>query len=57
MSESLPVQEHLSDSDLLAEVKRLAGSERLAVAKLVSVLHLAEHAAFNRIEPARAARR
>jgi hypothetical protein len=82
MSESLPVQEHLSDSDLLAEVKRLAGSERLAVAKLVSalaefdarrlylgqgcssmftyctqVLHPAEHAAFNRIEPARAARR
>jgi HNH endonuclease len=82
MSESFPVLEHLSDSDLLAEVKRLAGCEQLAIAKLVSalaefdarrlhlgqgcssmftyctqVLHLAEHAAFNRIEAARAARR
>ncbi len=82
MSESLPVQEHLSDSDLLAELKRLAGCERLAIANLLSalaefdarrlylgqgcssmftyctrVLHLAEHAAFNRIEAARAVRR
>ena len=76
------VPEHLSDSQLIAEVTRLATVERQAIAELVSalaeldarrlylgqgcssmftyctqVLHLAEHAAFNRIEAARAARR
>ena len=82
MDESSVVHEHLSDHDLLAEVTRLASSERQATSKLVSalaeldarrlylhqgcssmftyctqVLHLAEHAAYNRIEVARAARR
>ncbi len=82
MDASIPVLQHFSDSDLLAEVSRLSGSERAAIANLVSalgeldarrlylgqgcasmftyctqVLHLAEHAAFNRIEAARAARR
>src|SRR6476646_8435486 len=72
----------LADPDLIAEVSRLAASERQATSALVSalaeldarrlylgqgcssmftyctqVLHLAEHAAFNRIEAARAARR
>lgn len=72
----------LSDCELLAEVKRLAASERQATACLVAslaefderrlylgegcsclftyctqVLHLSEHAAYNRIEAARAARR
>ena len=76
------VLKQLSDGDLLAEVNRLANSERTAIANLVAalgemdarrlylgqgcssmftycthVLHLAEHAAFNRIEAARAARR
>jgi hypothetical protein len=71
-----------SDRDLLAEVSRLAASERQAIARLVAslaevdarqlylnegysslftyctqVLHLSEHAAYNRIEAARAARR
>ena len=70
-----------SDRDLLAEVSRLAASEREAMARLVAslaevdarlylsegcssmftyctqVLHLSEHAAYNRIEAARAARR
>jgi hypothetical protein len=71
-----------SDPDLLAEVTRLAASEREATARLVAslaevdarrlylsegcsslftyctqVLHLSEHAAYNRIEAARAARR
>ena len=82
MNASIPVLEHLSDSDLLAVVSRLRDSERAAIANLVSalgeldarrlylgqgcssmftycsrVLHLAEHAAFNRIEAARAAGR
>ena len=76
------VLKHLSDCDLIAEVNRLAKSERTAIANLVAglgemdarrlylgqgcssmftyctqALHLAEHAAFNRIEAARAARR
>ena len=71
-----------SDRDLLAEVSRLAASEREATARLVAslaevdarrlylsegcsslftyctqVLHLSEHAAYNRIEAARASRR
>ena len=82
MRERFHVPEHLSDPELIAEVTRLAASERKAIAELVSalaeldarrlylgegcssmftyctqVLHLAEHAAFNRIEAARAARR
>src|SRR5262249_17429453 len=82
MCESIRLLKHLSDPELLAEVKRLAESERLTMAHLVSalaeldarrlylgqgcssmftyctqVLHFAEHAAFNRIEAARAARR
>jgi 5-methylcytosine-specific restriction endonuclease McrA len=77
-----PVPAHISDPDLIAEVMRLAASERKAIAALVSalaeldsrrlylgqgcssmftygtqVLRLSEHAAFNRIEAARAARR
>jgi hypothetical protein len=76
------VLKDLSDCDLIAEVNRLANSERTAIANLVAglgemdarrlylgqgcssmftycthVLHFAEHAAFNRIEAARAARR
>lgn len=72
----------LSDRDLIAEVKRRAGAERIATAALVAslaemdarrlylgegcsslftyctrVLHLSEHAAYGRIEAARAARR
>ncbi len=72
----------LSDRDLLAEVSRLAATERGATARLVAslaevdarrlylsegcsslftyctqVLHLSEHAAYNRIEAARAARK
>lgn len=72
----------LSDRDLIAEVQRLAGSERAATAAMVSclaemdtrrlylgegcrslfayctqVLHLSEHAAYARIEAARAVRR
>ena len=72
----------LSDDQLVAEVKRLAGSERRATAALIralieldarrlylgegysslfayctQALHLAEGAAYNRIETARAARR
>ena len=82
MANSSIVLERLLDRELLAEVTRLAVSERKATAELVSalgevdarrlylgqgcssmftyctqVLHLAEHAAFNRIEAARAARR
>ena len=82
MVESVTALQQLSDCELVAEVTRLAASERVAIAKLVSalseldarrlylglecssmfiyctqVLHLAEHAAFNRIEVARAARR
>ena len=82
MHERFHVPEHLSDTELIAEVTRLAASERKAIAELLSahaelharrlyhgqvctsiftywtqVLHLAEHAAFNRIEAARAARR
>ena len=73
---------HLSDQDLLAEVKGLAETERLATARLIAalaeldarklylgegcsslftyctqVLRLSEHAAYGRIEAARAARR
>jgi hypothetical protein len=73
---------HLSDGDLLAEVKRLAARERQATAQLIAslieldtrrlylgegcsslftyctqVLRLSEHAAYGRIEAARAARR
>lgn len=72
----------LSDRDLIAEVQRLAGSERAATAAIVAclaemdtrrlylgegcrslfayctqVLHLSEHAAYARIEAARAVRR
>ena len=72
----------LSDRDRIAEVQRLAGSERAASAALVAclaemdarrlylgegcrslfayctqVLHLSEHAAYARIETARAVRR
>ena len=72
----------LGDDELIAEVKRLAGCEHQATARLIAalaeldsrrlylgqgcasmftyctqVLHLAEHAAYNRIEAARAARR
>jgi 5-methylcytosine-specific restriction endonuclease McrA len=72
----------LSDRDLIAEVQRLAGSERAATAAMVAclaemdtrrlylgegcrslfayctqVLHLSEHAAYARIEAARAVRR
>jgi hypothetical protein len=72
----------LSDRDLIAEVHRLAGSERAATAAMVAclaemdtrrlylgegcrslfayctqVLNLSEHAAYARIEAARAARR
>jgi 5-methylcytosine-specific restriction endonuclease McrA len=82
MDEPSVVPTDLSDSELVAEVSRLAASERRATATLVSalaeldarrlylgegcssmftyctqVLHLAEHAAYNRIEAARAARR
>jgi hypothetical protein len=74
--------ERLSDVDLIAEVKRLAGRERQATAQLIAslceldarrlylgegcsslftyctqVLHLSEHAAYGRIEAARAVRR
>ena len=73
---------HLSDGQLLADVKRLAAGEQQATAALVAclaeldarrlylgegcaslftyctqVLHLSEHAAYGRIEAARAARR
>jgi len=73
---------HLSDHDLLAEVKRLAACERQATVRLIAslmevdarrlylgegcsslftyclrVLHLSEHAAYGRIEAARAGRR
>lgn len=72
----------LSDRELLAEVNRLAASEREATARLVAslaevdarrlylsegysslfiyctqMMHLSEHAAYNRIEAAQAARR
>ena len=82
MTESVLVHDRLSDGELVAEVKSLAGCERHATAHLIAalaeldarrlylaqgcssmftyctqVLHLAEHAAYNRIEAARAARR
>ena len=72
----------LSDPELLLEVQRLTGQERLATARLIAalgeldarrlylgegcsslftfctqVLHLSEHAAYGRIEAARAARK
>src|SRR4030095_1858236 len=77
----LDVAALLSDAELLATVKRLAGNERHATVQLVAhlaemdarrlylgegcsslftyctqVLHLSEHAAYGRIEAARAAR-
>jgi hypothetical protein len=82
MTESLFVHDRLSDEQLTAEVRRLAGCEAEATARLIAalaefdarrlylgqgcssmftyctqVLHFAEHAAYNRIEAARAARR
>ena len=82
MNDAPVLHEQLPDPELIAEVSRLAASERQATSRLVSalaefdarrlylgqgcssmftyctrVLHLAEHAAFNRIEAARAARR
>jgi 5-methylcytosine-specific restriction endonuclease McrA len=82
MTQSLFVHDRLSDGELVAEVKRLAGCERHATAHLIAalaeldgrrlylgqgcsslftyctqILHLAEHAAYNRIEAARTARR
>jgi len=73
---------HLSNEELLAQVKSLAARERLATVALIAslaelderrlylaegcsslftyctqVLHLSEHAAYGRIEAARAARR
>jgi hypothetical protein len=73
---------HLSDSELLAEVKVAATNERVATVRLIAllaqmdarrlylgegysslftyctqVLHLSEHAAYGRIEAARAARK
>ena len=73
---------HMSDGELLADVKRLAAEEQRATAALVAclaeldarrlylgegcaslftyctqILHLSEHAAYGRIEAARAARR
>jgi hypothetical protein len=80
-TERLP-HEKLSDDELLAEVTRLAASERTATVRLIAalaevdarrlylgqgcsslfvyctrMLHLSEHAAYGRIEGARAARR
>lgn len=82
MTESLLVHDRLSDEQLIAEVRRLAGCDTQATARLIAalaeldarrlylgqgcssmftyctqVLHLAEHAAYNRIEAARVARR
>ena len=82
MNDASLLHEQLPDPELIAEVSRLAASERQATSRLVSalaefdarrlylgqgcssmftyctrVLHLAEHAAYNRIEAARAARR
>src|SRR3954470_5702756 len=82
MNDASVLHEQLPDPELIAEVSRLAASERQATSRLVSalaefdarrlylgqgcssmfayctrVLHLAEHAAYNRIEAARAARR
>lgn len=82
MTESLHVHDRLSDEQLIAEVRRLAGCDTQATARLIAalaeldarrlylgqgcssmftyctqVLHLAEHAAYNRIEAARVARR
>jgi hypothetical protein len=82
MTESLFVHDRLPDDELVAEVKRLAGCEQQATARLIAalaeldarrlylgqgcssmftyctqILHLAEHAAYNRIEAARAVRR
>ncbi len=80
--EQFPIFRDLSDSQVIAEVDRLAKSERGATANLVAaigemdvrrlylgqgcssmftyctqMLHLAEHAAYNRIEAARTARK
>ena len=82
MTSSPFVHDRLSDGELVADVTRLAGCERLATAHLIAalaeldarrlylgqgcssmftyctqVLRLAEHAAYNRIEAGRAARR
>jgi hypothetical protein len=82
MTPATPSFTHLSNDELLAEVKRLAAFERRATVALIAslmevdarrlylgegcsslftyctqVLHLSEHAAYGRIEAARAARR
>jgi len=82
MNNASVLHDQLPDPELIAEVSRLAASERQATSRLVSalaefdarrlylgqgcssmftyctrVLHLAEHAAYNRIEAARTARR
>ena len=82
MTIDLSTSTTLSDPELLAEVRRLAGHERHATARLIAalgeldarrlylgegcsslftyctqVLHLSEHAAYGRIEAARAARK
>jgi len=51
-SETLSTLAQLSDHDLLARVKDLAQREREATVALI----LSEHAAYNRIETARAVR-
>jgi hypothetical protein len=82
MTHTIDSPSHLSDDELLAEVRVAAGREREATARLIAllaeldarrlylgegcsslftyctqVLHLSEHAAYGRIEVARAARR
>ena len=82
MTIELSNHEVLSDPELLVEVRRLAGQERKATARLIAalgeldarrlylgegcsslftyctqILHLSEHAAYGRIEAARAARK
>src|SRR5687768_2511982 len=79
---TLAIAARLSDEDLLARLKTLAGRERIASVELIAhlaeldvrkaylsegvaslyrycteVLHLSEHAAYNRIEAARVALR
>lgn len=80
MSNTVRSLAHLSDAELIAKVRELAGSERHATARLIALLaeldarrlylgegcsslftyctqalHLSEHAAYGRIEAARAA--
>jgi 5-methylcytosine-specific restriction endonuclease McrA len=82
MKNEVPDHASLADTELLAEVHRLAGNERHATAQLIAalgeldarrlylgegcsslftwctqVLHLSEHAAYGRIEAARAAQK